>query len=440
MARILLISIWTIVSFILQAQTINTHALDSLFEVLEQNDKAMGSVAIGTADSVLYTKAIGWANIEDSIAATPGTKYRIGSISKTFTAVLAMQQVEAENIKLSTTLNQFFPEIPNADSITIEHLLRHQSGIFSVTSDPSYFFWMQNKTPKDSLVQRIRQYKSVFTPGSQSAYSNSNYVLLTFILEDITGKNFAHLLQDKICKPCQLSSTYVGDTIASANGEAHSYRKSENWTRSTETHMSIPQGAGAIVSTPTDLVRFLQCLFAEKKLVSQKSLQDMKRMEKDFGLGLFELPFHEHQAIGHTGGIDAFIAQAFHFPEANIYFAYCSNGSNYPINDIMIQLLNIAFDMDYQIPDFKGYDVSIEELEPLLGTYQSETFPLELTFTREGNQLIGTATGQSPIKLQAAAPNEFRFDPAGIHLEFQTDEESVILQQGGQTHQFQKKE
>jgi len=440
MKRILLISICTIATVLLQAQSLNIKALDSLFEALERNDKAMGSIAIGTEDSILYQKAIGWADIEAQIEATPDTKYRIGSVTKTFTAVLTLQQVEAGNLKLSTPLSKFFPAIPNADSITVEQLLRHQSGIFNMTNDFSYFTWMHQQTSRENLVEKIASYQSVFEPGSQSAYSNSNFVLLTFLLEDVSGKTYAQLLQESICTPCQLQSTYVGDTIASAKGEAYSYTMQESWKKGTETHMSIPRGAGAIVSTPSDLIRFHQCLFARKKLMEPELLADMKRIEKDYGMGLFELPFHNHQAIGHTGGIDAFISQAFHFPEADIYFAYCSNSSNYPINDIMIQILNIAFDMDYQIPNFKGYDVSAEELKPLLGTYRSETFPLELTFTRAGNQLIGTATGQSPIKLEAAAPNVFRFDPAGIQLKFQSDKETVILQQGGQTHQFQKKE
>jgi CubicO group peptidase (beta-lactamase class C family) len=134
--------------------------------------------------------------------------------------------------------------------------------------------------------------------------------------------------------------------------------------------MSIPGGAGAIVSTPTDLVKFIEALFS-LKLVSNTSLSQMKTLTDGFGMGMFQIPFYEKRAYGHNGGIDGFASNLAYFPEEGLAIAYCTNGQAYPMNNILIGVLSIYFNKPYPIPTFNTTPVSLktEDLDKYLGVY-----------------------------------------------------------------------
>src|SRR5690606_25826233 len=116
------------------AQEFNKLKMDSLFLLIDENQKGMGSISIFENGQEVYQNSFGYASLEDSVRASKKTKYRIGSISKTFTAAITMKLIEEGKLALDTKLNEYFPEIKNSDKITIEHLLRHRSGIFNLTS------------------------------------------------------------------------------------------------------------------------------------------------------------------------------------------------------------------------------------------------------------------------------------------------------------------
>jgi len=412
--------------------------LDNLFKLLEENDKAMGTIALLNKGKIVYTNSIGYADVESEIASNNNTKFRIGSISKMFTASLIMKAIEEGKLSLGVQLSEYFPNVPNSDEITIEHLLRHRSGIYNFTNAEDYSKWETNEISKEDLIAKIISYGSSFEPDTKADYSNSNYVILTFILEEIFNKKFGDIVKTDICLPCKLSDTYVGQKISADNNEAYSYQKLDKWKKTTETDMSIPTGAGAIVSTPSELVKFLNCLYVDKKIVTQTSLNKMTKIEEGYGIGMIEVPFYDKKGLGHTGGIDGFRANAFHFPADNFSIAYCSNGVDYSLNDIMIGVLSIYFDKDYKIPSFKTYDLKAEDLEKYLGTFSSPTFPLKIAFTKDGNRLIAQATGQSAFPLDAVDKDKFKFDGAGIEIDFNPSGNEMVLRQGGGEYKLKK--
>lgn len=411
--------------------------LDNYFDALEANNKFMGSVAVSQNGKIIYSKTIGFSDFEKSIKANENSKYRIGSISKTFTTVLVFKGVEMNKINLNQTIDKYFPNIKNANKITVSHLLYHRSGIHNFTDDKDYLTWNTNAKTEIEMLEIIAKAGSDFEPNSKAAYSNSNYVLLTFILEKTFNKSYADLLTEHITKPIGLENTYLGGKINLNNNECNSYRFIGNWKLEPETDISIPLGAGGIVSTTGDLVKFSDALF-NGKLIGNESLDKMKTIKENYGMGLFQLPFDNKISFGHTGGIDGFTSMFSYFSDDNISYAMISNGSNFNNNNISIAILNAVFGKPFAIPEFKTYDVSSEDLDKYLGIYASAQIPLKITITKENNTLIAQATGQSAFPLEATEKDKFKFDQASVLLEFNPAEKSMILKQGGGQFIFTK--
>lgn len=431
-------TILILLSQILNAQDFNRQKMDSLFALIDENHKGMGSVSVFHDGKEVYQNTIGWADMENHRQANHETKYRIGSISKTFTATIIMQLVEEKKLKLNTKLRKYFPDLPNAKKITIEQMLRHRSGLFNFTSSPDYTQWMEEPKSRDELLAIIEENGTVSEPGETAGYSNTNYVLLSFIAEDIEGKPFAEILQECIAKPCGLKNTFYGGKIDTEMNEAKSYTRISEWEEATETDMSIPMGAGAIISTPTDLNRFYTCLFSGK-MVNGETLEMMMRIEDDFGIGMFTFPFHKKTAYGHNGGIDGFQSSAGYFPDEDVSVAYLGNAVVMPVNDIMIGVLSIYFGEEYDLPDFQpAMEISAEELKPYPGLYTSPDLPIDLTITIDGNTLMGQGSGQPAFPLEPYEKNKFRFDQAGLTIEFVPEENKLILNQGGKSYDMKR--
>jgi CubicO group peptidase (beta-lactamase class C family) len=415
----------------LSAQDFNKAKMDSLFSIYDQYHRGMGSVSLFKDGEEVYQKSIGFADVEKGIPANANTQYRIGSITKMFTAVLFMKLVEEGKISLDQRLSNFYPRVPNADIISMEQLLRHRSGIFNVIAAEDYYAWNTQPITKEDMLEKIIKYEPQFDPGSKAEYSNANYILLTYIIEDLSGESFESLLQNQICEKCGLELTEVGDQIETEKNEALSYFPASPWNLAGETDMSVPIGAGSIVSTPTDLNRFLHCLY-DGELVKQASLENMMELKDNFGLGMFTVPFYEKVAYGHTGGIDGFNSNAFYFVEDQFSVAYTSNGMKSPINDLMIGVLSIYYGKDYKLPVFKEVKtMKTAELIKYAGVYASESFPLKITITADNDQLKAQATGQPEFVLDPLGDHKFEFERAGVIMTFDPENDSMSFEQRG---------
>lgn len=419
------------------AQNFDKTKLDSYFTTLEANNKFMGSVAVFQNGKVVYSKSAGFSDYENEIKATENSKYRIGSITKTITATLILKAVEEGKLTLDKKLNDFYPSIENADKITLEQLLYHRSGIHSFTNDENYETWNTESKSEKELVDIISKGKSEFEPDSTFQYSNPNYILLSFILQKIYSKPYSDIVSEKIVVPLGLSNTFFGGTINSQNNECYSYSFSGKWEKETETDMSIPMGAGGIVSSPSDLVKFGDALFSEK-IISKKNLTQMTQLKDGYGMGIIELPFHEITGFGHTGAIDGFSSMFSFFPESGVTFALLSNGNNYSNNEIAMTVLSAVFHQPYSIPVFKSITLTTEDLDDYLGTYVTDALPLKLAITKDGTTLIAQATGQQQLYLEATDKDVFSFDKAGIVLKFNPEKKTVLLEQGDGEYLFTK--
>lgn len=347
---------------------------------------------------------------------------------------MIFQLVEEGKLKLTDTLDKFYPQIPNAGKITIAHILAHRSGIHSFTSDRDFQSWLMNPKTKDEMIAIIAKGMPDFEPGEKYNYSNAGYVLLGYIVEKLTGKSYGEALKERITGKLGLTDTYLGTGKTDVNNnESFSYNYAGSWKQETETHLSIPHGAGAIISTPTDLTKFIQALF-DLKLVSKESLSQMQTNR----MGMFPFPYDGKTVYGHTGGIDGFNSMLVYSPEEKLAVAYTSNGMVYPINDILLGALNIYQNKAFSILTFESVSVSAEVLEKYVGVYSAAGFPLKITVTRDGAALYAQATGQSAFPLEATAQDKFKFDTAGVVIEFDAAKNQMTLKQGGREIVFTK--
>lgn len=419
--------------------TFDKAKLDSLFSLIESKEQGMGSISIFQDGKQVYYYGFGYANVKDSTLTSASTKYRIGSVTKSFTAAIIMQLIEEKKITLDTRLSLFFPQIPNADKITIEQLLRHRSGLFNYTAAKAVSSWIREPITEDELIEKFVANGTVFEPNTGSEYSNTNYVLLSLIAQRIDKKAFSHILKERITQPLDLHNTYYGSAINPANHEAFSYYLAADWEQIPQTHMSNPIGAGAIVSNPTDLNRFYSALFTGK-VVAENSLQEMKKQVGDFGIGMVPMLFDGKQAFGHEGGIDGFQTIAAYFPDEKVSVACTLNGLVMPMDEVVMGALKIYFGKPYSLPSFDaGITLTGEELEEYTGEYTSPTFPLKMNISRKENLLLAQAAGHPAIRLEAYDRHKFKADAFKVKIEFLPNENKMILDDRGlQQHFFTK--
>jgi D-alanyl-D-alanine carboxypeptidase len=183
------------------------------------------------------------------------------------------------------------------------------------------------------MLNRFIKNGIIFNVNERREYSNTNYILLSYIAEKIENTTYAEILQTRIAEPCNLKDTYYGGKINNLNNEASSYTMQEGWELATETDMSIPAGAGGIVSTPTDLNVFYTQLFSGN-LVSHSSLLAMTEITDGGGMGLSQFPFPDKLAYGHPGSIDGFNSVTVYFPEEKLGATYITNGEVLPLRAI----------------------------------------------------------------------------------------------------------
>ena len=411
--------------------------LDSLFQILDVNNRFMGSLSISENGKVTYSKTIGKADLASGKSSDKLTKYRIGSISKMFTACLIFQAIEENKLSLTQNINRFFPKITSAKEISIGNLLNHRSGIHNFTNDTSYFNYYTASKSQKEMLEIIQASGSDFKSNSKAEYSNSNYILLSFILEKIYKKSYEELLDIKIIQPQGLKNTYFGKKLELAKNECASYRFSGKWELEKETNSSVSLGAGGIVSTTEDLLFFISNLFAGK-IINTASLEQMTKLEDGYGMGIFPVPFYDKNGFGHTGGSDGFSSFLYIFPEEKISIALTSNGSRFNNNDIAIAALSDCFDKPFTLPSFYAVELTSADLDKYLGSYANPEIPIKISITKDSLSLIAQATGQPSFTLELIGKDSFEFSPAGVEIQFIPEKNLLILKQGGGEFSFKR--
>jgi len=424
------------------AQPLDKAKLDQFFDRLAEKNKAMGSVTIAKEGKVLYTRAIGYGQINgtEKKPLNAANRFRIASITKMFTATMILQLVEEGKLKLTDTLDKFLPQVPNAQKITIAQILSHRSGIPNVRRERDSEGRRPSATPitKDETLALIVKATPDFEPDTKHLYSNSGYFLLGLIIEKLTAKSYAEVLEERITSKIGLADTYTATGNIDANkNEALTYihRGGGVWKQGPETHPSILFGGGQIISTPNDMVKFIQALF-DGKLVSLETLSQMKTMRDDYGFGMGPFSFAGKTFYGHTGGGDNYGAWLAYEPEEKLAVAYTTNAKVYPVKNIVSGVIDIYYNKPFEIPSFEAVAVSSEVLDKYVGVYSSADAPVKFTISRKGTTLYVQPGTESPASLEATAEDTFELS-VGIVFEFNAAK-SQMIQRGGRNRTFTK--
>lgn len=428
---------------VLNAQNTKFDELDVYLETLADNNKFMGAVMVSKDGKVIYDKQVGYAHISEGkkVPITKSSKFRIASITKTYTATMVYQLVEEGKLELTDKLSKYFPQIPNADNISINHMLKHSSGLYEVIKDKDFNIWIRKESTRDMMLERMQKNTSIFEPGSKSQYSNTNFILLGYIIEDLDKTTYSEALQKRIANKLNLKNTYFGRKIDIANHECDSYKfKNGVFVQLEETHMSNPGGAGAIVATPQDLVAFYDALFSGQ-LISEKSLEKMVTAKyTNYGSGIFV-----GDSYGHGGSMDGFASEISYKPEHKTVVLVISNALDYSITDIGTNAFFASQNKDLLKLKTKAkvIELSAEQISACEGVYKGvgkDNKPYSFTFVARGNTLKGGPNPNTLFDFKAVANNEFVHKNFGIHLKFDLENKTLIFTQGAESHTLTKKQ
>jgi D-alanyl-D-alanine carboxypeptidase len=324
--------------------------LDQYLDLLETSQRVSVAVAVSEKGTLRYERVIGFATIDKGVpqAADAGTRYRIGAVSNLFTAALVLLLAEKASITLDTPVAEFFPDVPNAITITYRDLLAQRSGLGDYRNSPGFAQWRTAPRTRDEMLRSISG--TVFEPRARLEYSASNYLLLGYVLEKVHERPYEELVRRQIVEKLGLARTYVAGAGRSSTLEATAYLPSaQGWVPQAQTDPSVAGGASSLFSNAVDLVRFMDALLAGK-LVSGQSIASMRGEEGAPGLGLVPRQIADQAGFGSSDSADGFGAAVFHFPARGLSIACTSNASELPFDEVVAGILNAMLVRGYKPP------------------------------------------------------------------------------------------
>ncbi|HEV3036905.1 MAG TPA: serine hydrolase [Candidatus Angelobacter sp.] len=411
--------------------------MEELVQSYVTNKQFMGSVLVSQQGKVLLSKGYGYANLEWEIPNSSSTKFRLGSVTKQFTASAILLLEERGKLKVEDPVKKYMADAPAAwDKITIFHLLTHTSGVPSFTSFPDYATTEAAPATPESLVARFRDKPLEFQPGEKWNYSNSGYVLLGYLVEKISGQSYKEFLQQNIFTPLGMKDSGYDSNSEVIAHRAAGYAPGANGpVNAGFIHMTIPFSAGALYSTTEDLLRWEQGLFGGKVL-SPASLAKMTTpFKQDYGFGLAISTNHGYKVIEHGGGIEGFNTQLSYYPDDKLVVAVLGNLNGRFPGEIAAKLSDLAHGVKL-IPASERKEINVPPkiLADYAGTYElAPTFSIVMTL--EDGHLMTQATGQNKLQLFAESETMFFLKVVDAQVEFVRNDKGqvthLILHQGG---------
>ena len=319
-----------------------------------------GAALVAENGKVVYKGAFGMANIEWNIPNAPDTKFRLGSITKQFTATLTLQLVEQGKIKLDGKITDYLPDYRKdiGEKVTVHHLLTHSSGIPSYTGQPGFFENVSRNPYKVSeFVKKYASGNLEFEPGSKYSYNNSGYFLLGAIIEQVTGKSYEQVLKENILDPAGMKNTGYDHYNTIIPKRASGYNKTpDGYTNAPYLDMSIPYAAGSMYSTVEDLYLWDQALYTDKLISAQSKALMYKPFLQEYAYGwvVTNASFKQNdkpvQVITHGGGINGFTTTIVRYPnEKNLIVLLDNTGTGY-LNRLSESLAKILYNQPYDPP------------------------------------------------------------------------------------------
>jgi len=306
-------------------------------------EQFMGSVLVVEGDHTLLDKGYGMADLKRKIPDSPDAQFRLGSLTKQFTAALILLLQQDGKLQVADPVSKYLDDAPQTwKKITLANLLGHTSGIPNFTSDPAFRTWSLRPHSHAEEIGLFRDKPLEFAPGSRYEYSNSNYEVLGAVIEKVSGRDYGELLRERIFEPLEMKNSGLDADGLILPRRAQGYRDSKDWglAPAQSESMTIPWAAGSIYSTTGDLLRWEHGLFGGK-ILNDASLQAMTTAGKgNYGLGVEVAQMHGVKVVSHNGGIEGFNTYLCYVPERQITVVVLSNVNGTAPDTMGPELLN----------------------------------------------------------------------------------------------------
>ncbi|MFB9077537.1 serine hydrolase [Flavobacterium procerum] len=360
--KLIALSLFVFVSTSLATAQDKAQQIEQLLSKYNEYVQFNGSALVAENGKVIFKKGFGSANMEWNIPNQPDTKFRLGSISKQFTALLIVKLAEEGKLKLDVPIRTYLPDYPkeNGDKITIHHLLTHTSGIPNYTNAPNFFKdKARNPYTPEAFVKTFSALALEFTPGEKFNYSNSGYFLLGYIIEKVTGKTYEQNLQEVIFTPLKMvNSGYDHSDVILKNRAAGYEKQGKKIVNAAYIDMSIPYAAGSLYSTVEDLFLWDQALYTNK-LLSQKSTELLfkpyiKAWNGFYGYGWSSYDTENGDKklsiIEHGGGINGFNTIISRIPENKNLVVLLNNTGGTVLSEMNTAIRAILYNQPFNQP------------------------------------------------------------------------------------------
>jgi CubicO group peptidase (beta-lactamase class C family) len=406
--------------------------IDSLVKPLLSSESPGGTALVVKDGEILYKKAFGLADLESAVVMKPDHVFRIGSITKQFTAFAIMKLAEQGKLSLQDSITRFIKEYPtNGFVITIENLLTHTSGIKNITGMPTWTSEVQRKdlSPKE-LVNFFKNEPIEFSPGSAYRYSNSNYILLGYIIELVTGSTYGQFLSETFFQPLGMTNSGYDNFSAIIIDRVKGYQKINGQYKNADfLSMTQPFSAGAIVSNTRDLYTWYNSIMTHK-LVGKEYL---KKAQARFMLSSGQLTSYGYgwelgniqgsPAVRHGGKINGFITSSVYLPDEKVFVAIfsncdCTNG----VDDAASKIAAIAIGKPYEWLPIKTRRGQLEEYEGVYETEQKD----ERVIALEDGRLLYFPRKRGKSQLVPFNKDRFHIENSLMSIHFNRDKNGKI--------------
>lgn len=386
-------------------------------------DEPGAAVLVRHGDDTLVRDGYGMADLELGVAMAPEHVFRIGSITKQFTAVAILMLVEEGKLSLDDPITTFIPDYPTGGHrLTLEHLLHHTSGVHSYTALPTWATRAREDLEPDSIIALFRDHPLDFAPGEDWRYSNSGYTLLGKMVEVASGQGYAEFIEERLFRPSGMTNSHYGSERRIIPNRIEGYvQTGAGWLNDEYVSMTGPYAAGALLSTVDDLARWYDALengqLVDSALLERAytpaRLPDGRSTRYGYGWMLGEIG--GHGTIEHGGGIEGFLTYALRVPDEDLLVVVLTNReTDRPSpSEVAVRLAELALE---ESGEPVVVEVSRDELADFVGVYRvNEHERREITL--EEGTLYSQRTGRDKFALTPVGDDEFLY-PTGTRARF----------------------
>jgi CubicO group peptidase (beta-lactamase class C family) len=392
---------------------------DSMLNKLFKAGNPGGTAIVSLKGEVIYKKAFGMADMELNVPMQTEMVFRIGSITKQFTAIAILQLAEQGKLSLQDDIKKFIPDYPaHGKTITIEHLLTHTSGIKNYTSMESFGELLRRDMKPEELIDSFKNKPMDFAPGEKWSYNNSGYFLLGFIIEKLSGKTYEQYINEHLFIPAGMNNSAYDNPNRIIKNRVKGYQRSnEGFENADYISMTLPYSAGALIATVEDLAKWNKAVNSYK-LVSKKWLDkaytDFKLnngRSARFGYGWLITELQGSRSFDHGGAINGFLSEALYLPVEDVYIAILSNCTCNSPEEPLIKMAALTIGKPYVLGDIGLDSILAKDYE---GIYENADGKKQI-IRAAGNNLTSQRDGGDIDSIIRFDKDKFFFKTNDLH-------------------------